>query len=113
MRRQCAHFLQPTFGDGAGVVRMYAGRGVEFGRLVVHTRLPAFLRQRQCRVAGRHAGARDDQRFHAGRPGAPQHVVAVVVEGVVGEVDADVDHGGATVLSCGASTGGSSPANRA
>ena len=127
MRRKRVERGQPAGRDRAGVVRMHAGGSVQCGRVVLRRRRPlrgiadgapdigfgAALRQCQRLVAGGHACAGDDQSLHAGRRGASEHLIAVAIEGAVGEVDADVYHGGVMVLSCAASTGGWVPASRA
>jgi len=71
-------------------VRVHAGGGVQEARVLArqfegHRRMLA-------------AGAGQHHLHHAGLAGAGQHGIAVAVEGIVGEVGADIDqlHGAAT-----------------
>ena len=102
-RREIAEVVQPAFADrhhfrphdqrahlgiGLGgvfgrVVRMHAGGRVQHARV----RAREFERLRRALAAG----AGDDQLRDTGRACPREHRVAVVVEGFVGEVGADVD----------------------
>ena len=65
------------------MVRMHARRATETLRIAANEL------DRSARARDRAAG--DDHACHAGRSGAPDHLVAIGVETVVGEIDADVD----------------------
>ena len=83
MRMQRAQFGIAFGGVLGGVVRMHASGRKQFARMLA--------RQFQCARRVFAAGAGDDDLCDAGVACALQHFVAVAVEGVVGQVGADID----------------------
>ncbi|MNU92144.1 hypothetical protein D3C71_820530 [compost metagenome] len=85
---QRAHLRIALVGVLHRMVRVHAGGGVQEARVL--------LRQLQGQRRMLAAGTGDDHLHHTGLACAVQHGIAVAVEGVVGQVGADIDqmHGG-------------------
>ena len=103
LRREIAEVIEPAFADSqnvrvgckcselrhgmrieiGGMVRMNSRGGPEHGR--------SYGNQFQCRACARNGASRNQHARDTGPTGSFDDIVAVVIEAVVAEIDADVD----------------------